>query len=182
MPRELAANVRRIVFFTLLTLLTRVVAATNAPDAGDMPPSYLGHDARDHDVRVEDMRGKVVVVTFWASWCGYCLKELPILANVQKLAGAQQLQVVAISYKEDYENFRKISRKLQKYDLVLTYDGNSAVSKAYGVTAIPHMVMIGRDGRIAQVYQGYDESMLDTIASQLNTLLAAPKPAITQAP
>jgi thiol-disulfide isomerase/thioredoxin len=174
-------HLRRACLFALLMLFTHVAAAGTMPGRGDVPPSYLGRDADDHDVHVEDMHGKVVVITFWASWCGYCLKELPTLASIQKLAGASQLQVVAISYKEDYEKFLKIRHNLRKYNLVLTYDANSAISSAYGVTGIPHMVMIGRDGRIAHVHVGYGDEMLDTIANQLNALLAAPPPA-TQAP
>jgi thiol-disulfide isomerase/thioredoxin len=175
-------QLRPACFFALLVLFTHVAVAAAPPGGGDLAPSALGRDANDHDVRVEDMHGKVVVVTFWASWCGYCLKELPILANIQKLAGADNLQVVAISYKEDHDNFRKIYRTLRKSNLVLTYDTKSTISSAYGVTGIPHMVMIGRDGRIAYVHVGYDESMLDTIANELNTLLAAPVPANTHAP
>jgi thiol-disulfide isomerase/thioredoxin len=169
-------------FVALLLLLTQVAIAGAVPGRGDVPPSYLGRDAHDHDVHVEDMHGKVVVVTFWASWCGYCLKELPTLASIQKLAGTHQLQVVAISYKEDYNNFRQIHHNLRKTDLMLTYDTNAAVSASYGVTGIPQMVMIGRDGRIAYVHVGYDESMLDTIANELNELPAAPVPARMQAP
>ena len=175
-------HLRRACFFALLVLFTHVAMAGTPPGSGDPAPSYLGRDANDHDVRAEDMHGKVIVVTFWASWCGYCLKELPILANVQKLAGANQLQVVAISYKEDYNNFRQIHHNLRKTDLLLTYDTKATASAAYGVTGIPHMVMIGRDGRIAHVHVGYNESMLDTIADELNTLLAAPVPADTHAP
>ena len=88
-------QLRPACFFALLVLFTHVAVAATPPGSGDLPPSALGRDANDHDVRVEDMHGKVVVVTFWASWCGYCLKELPILANIQKLAGADNLQVVA---------------------------------------------------------------------------------------
>lgn len=175
-------KMHRACFFALLVLFAQVAVAGTMPGRGDVPPSYLGRDANGKDVRVEDMRGKVVVVTFWASWCGYCLKELPVLAGIQKLAGGAQLQVVAVSYKEDYDKFLRIRHNLRKYDLVMTYDSNSSISAAYGVTGIPHMVMIGRDGRIAHVHVGYDESMLDTIANQLNTLLAAPKPAAAQAP
>jgi thiol-disulfide isomerase/thioredoxin len=181
-PGKAAMHLRRVCFFALLVLFNYVAMAGAMPGRGDVPPSYLGRDAQDHDVHVEDMHGKVVVITFWASWCGYCLKELPTLASIQKLAGADKLQVVAISYKEDYGNFVKIRHNLRKYNLVLTYDSNSAISAAYGVTGIPHMVMIGRDGRIAHVHVGYDESMLDTIANELNELLAAPVPANTQAP
>jgi thiol-disulfide isomerase/thioredoxin len=168
----------------VVALVPSIRAATTdrVLDSGDVPPSFLGRDANDKDVHVQDMHNKVVVVSFWATWCGYCLKELPILAGIQKLAGGQQLQVVAINTDDDYDKFWKVRRSLKKYNLVMTYD-SGAISKAYGVKGLPHLVMIGRDGRIAYVHEGYDESMLNTIADELNTLLAAaPVPAATHAP
>jgi thiol-disulfide isomerase/thioredoxin len=180
----MAMSIRRAGLFALLVCFTQFAfAAPPVPHLGqgDIPPSFLGRDANDKDVNVEDMRGKVTVVSFWATWCGYCQKELPILASIQKLAGGTQLQVIAVNTNDDYDKFRIVRRRLKKYDLVLTYD-SGAISKAYGVTGLPHLVMIGRDGRIAYVHEGYDESMLDTIASELNTLLAAPVPAPTHAP
>lgn len=159
-----------------LSLLAMAPLARAAVGAGDLPPDFLGHDRNGHDVRVSAMRGKVVLVTFWASWCGYCLKELPILAGIQKLAGPAQLQVVAISHDEELDNFMKIRRRMKNLNLVLTFDAGDAISKTYGVNGIPHMVMIGRDGRVAYVHSGYDESMLDTITDEVNTLLAAPAP------
>jgi thiol-disulfide isomerase/thioredoxin len=165
-----------------LLLLTGAAHASAGPGPGDAPPDFLGRDASGHDVHVQDMHGKVVLITFWASWCGYCLKELPILAGIQKLAGPGQLQVVAISYNEDYDNFRKIHHNLRKENMLLTYDSNASVSKAFGVSGIPHMLMIGRNGRIAHVHVGYDESMLDTIIAEVNALLATPAPDSGHAP
>jgi thiol-disulfide isomerase/thioredoxin len=147
---------------------------------GDVPPDFLGRDANGHEIHVHDLHGKVVLITFWASWCGYCLKELPILASIQKVAGPAQLQVVAISYKEDYDNFRRIHHNLRKESMLLTYDSDASVSKAFGVNGIPHLLMIDRDGRIAHVHVGYGESMLDTIIAEVNALLATQPPAGAQ--
>jgi thiol-disulfide isomerase/thioredoxin len=165
-----------------VSLLVLAPLARAAIGPGDLPPDFLGHDRDGHDVRVSAMHGKVVLVTFWASWCGYCLKELPILAGIQKLAGPAQLQVVAISHDEELETFMKLRRRMKNLSLILTFDGDKTISKAYGVNGIPHMVMIGRDGHVAYVHSGYDESMLGTITDEVNTLLAAPAPANAAAP
>jgi thiol-disulfide isomerase/thioredoxin len=169
-------RIHRALLVAALLLLAGMAQASTGLAQGDVPPDFLGRDSNGHDVHVQDLHGKVVLITFWASWCGYCLKELPILAGIQKLAGPAQLQVVAISYKEDYDNFRKIHHNLRKESMLLTYDSDSTASKAFDVSGIPHILMIGRDGRIAHVHVGYDEAMLDTIVAEVNALLATPAP------
>ncbi|MHA6202840.1 TlpA family protein disulfide reductase [Dyella soli] len=148
------------------------------PGPGDLPPDYLGHDANGHEVHVSALHGKVVIVTFWASWCGYCRKELPVLAALQKLKGTADLQVVGVDHDDDLDTFRQLRRRWKDLDVMLTYDaGDGRIAKPYGVNGIPHMVMIGRDGRIADVYVGYGEDMLDSILARVDELLAEPVPA-----
>ncbi|PWK92028.1 TlpA disulfide reductase family protein [Fulvimonas soli] len=157
----------------LAALLSLGIACAHAA-AGDAPPDYLGTLRDGTPVHAQQFQGKVVVVTFWATWCGYCMKELPVLANIQRLAGAARLQVVAISHDEERSTYVQVARQLKDLGLVLAYDGDKKAAAAFGVNGIPHMVMIGRDGRIAHVHVGYDQDMLPTIADELNALLAAP--------
>ena len=56
---------------------------TDAPNIGAVAPTALGKDGKNKAVDLSGYRGKVVIVTFWASWCGYCLKELPALNDLQ---------------------------------------------------------------------------------------------------
>ena len=74
--------------------------------AGDLPPDVFGKDESGEPISLEKHRGKVVVVTFWATWCPYCLKELPILENIQNVAGKQRVEVIAVNWKEDRETYR----------------------------------------------------------------------------
>jgi len=141
-----------------------------------MAPDGLGRVLSGDAVRVSDFKGKVVVVSFWATWCPYCLKELPILANIQRVAGSEKLAVVAVNT-EDRQVFRNVVRALEKepgLGLRLTYDPDKASQKAYGVSGLPHMLIIDREGRIVRLYVGYGESQLDSIAADLNKALAEP--------
>ncbi|WP_430390823.1 TlpA family protein disulfide reductase [Dyella sp. 20L07] len=163
----------------MLTALALVIASTShaKPGEGDIPPDYLGHDRNGQDVRLSALRGKVVIVSFWASWCGYCMKELPVLAAVQKMKGPADLQVVGVSHEDDLDTFSKIRRRWKDLDIILTYDGgDQRIAKPYGVKGIPHMVMIGRDGRIAHIHIGYGEDMAQQILDEVDELLDQPAP------
>ncbi|MGV7208415.1 TlpA family protein disulfide reductase [Oxalobacteraceae bacterium A2-2] len=158
----------------LLLLAFPVPPAYGAPPAsGDLAPDYVGKTLAGDPLAVSAYRGKVVVISFWATWCPYCLKELPVLEGIQKLAGANKVQVVAINT-EDRETFRDASRVLKNYTLKLAYDPGKKSHDAYGVNGIPHLLIIGRDGRILSVYRGYDESSLNDIVEDLNSAIRAP--------
>ena len=159
--------------FTMLMLLASTVHhASAAPASGDMAPDYIGTTLDDKELALSNFRGKVVV-SFWATWCPYCLKELPILEGIQQSAGAEKVQVIAINT-EERAVFRKVSRALSKLTLGMSYDPGKKSATLYGVNGIPHLVIIGRDGRILNVYRGYDESSLDGIVESLNRAINTP--------
>lgn len=146
------------------------------PDAGDMAPNFVGKTIDGSKVHLADLRGKVVVVSFWATWCGYCLKELPILEGIQKVAGKQHnVQVIAVNT-EDRDTFRRVTRIMKDFTMGMANDHDETGQKAYGVKGIPHLVIVGRDGVIIRVYRGYGEETLDKITEDINLAISA-KPA-----
>ena len=169
---------RRIVatFFAMFF----VVAAHAAIHPGEVPPDALGHTQNGHAVTVSSLHGNVVVISFWATWCGYCMKELPILAGIQTQASDHHLalQVVAVDHKEDHDVFRKSARLLQSRlpNLLVTWDREGAIGRPFGADkGIPVMVLLHRNGSVAHVHVGYSDDMLDTIVGEINRLLAEPQ-------
>lgn len=158
---------------TFLLLSCTVHGASAAPASGDMAPDYLGKTLDGREVAVSHYRGKVVVVSFWATWCPYCMKELPILEGIQQTAGTDKVQVIAINT-EERDVFRKVNRAFSKLALGMSYDPGKKSATLYGVNGIPHLLIIGRDGRILNIYHGYSESLLDGVVESLNAALNAP--------
>lgn len=159
----------------LLLAVLATGSASASPGAGDAAPPALGTDFEGAPVNLAQYAGKAVIVTFWATWCGYCLKELPILENIQNKAGKQQLQVIAVNT-ESREVFRKAARALKSLSLMVAHDTGSMAFTAYGGTGLPHMAIIGRDGNIIRIYRGYDESSLNAIVKDVNQALQMPVP------
>jgi thiol-disulfide isomerase/thioredoxin len=150
-------------------------ATAEPPGPGDVPPPVLGLTPDGDKVSVPDYAGKAVIVTFWATWCPYCIKELPILENVQNRAGKDRIAVIAVNT-ESREVFKRAARLMNaSMHLTLVHDVDGDAQKAYGVNTLPHMVIIGRDGRILRVWHGYAEDRLGAIADDINQALAPPR-------
>ena len=141
------------------------------PKTGDVPPALLGKDREGEVVDLAQHRGKVVVVTFWASWCGPCRRELPMLGKVQEVVGREHLEVIAVNFKEPRRDFNAVIRANKDLDLTYVHDERGIVSDRYGVTALPNMFIIGQDGLIAQTHRGYSENVLQSFMQELLELL-----------
>lgn len=160
----------RAAFLTIVFAFSGVAQARL--EWGDVPPDSLGIDKDKREVKVSDYRGKVVVLTFWATWCGYCLKELPILENVQRKLGPDRVAVVAVNTDKDQDKYRAMRRKMKDFQLTMTVDrGDPDVSAAYEVSGLPHMLMIDKQGKVAFTHVGYSEEMLPRIVDEINELL-----------
>ena len=141
------------------------------PGIGDAPPTIGLKDRGGSVIDLAALQGKVVVVTFWASWCGPCRRELPMLGKVQEVVGREHLEVIAVNFKEPRRDFNAVIRANKDLDLTYVHDERGIVSDRYGVTALPNMFIIGQDGLIAQTHRGYSENVLQSFMQELLELL-----------
>lgn len=134
------------------------------------PDIVLGTTLSGDRAKVSDYPGKVVVISFWASWCSPCRKELPILEGLQ-VQGKGNIQVIAVNI-EKRDVFQKAAKLLSELHLMLVNDRNDRSPSVYGVKSIPQMVIIGKDGRILSIHKGYGEDGLQKIVDEINQALA----------
>jgi thiol-disulfide isomerase/thioredoxin len=153
-------RVQRLLLCVAATLVFQ--AAHAQPKVGDPAPTALGRSRSADDVNLTEFQGKVVAVTFWASWCGPCQRELPLLEKLQKAVGTDRLRVVAVNI-EERQLFRVATRGMSDWSIVIANDPWKERAASYGVNGIPHMVIISRDGVIRQVFRGYSEEKVPTI-------------------
>lgn len=146
-------------------------AGTEQPRPGDIPPDALGRDRDGHDITVSQYRGKVVIVTFWASWCGPCRRELPVLGKVQRAVGHEHLEIIAVNFKQDKRDFNAVIRANRDVALHYIADPKGQVSDSYGVTVLPNMFIIDRDGRVAHVHRGYTAEKTPDFVEEMLALL-----------
>ena len=140
---------------------------------GSVPEGDLGKDIDGNKVLLSDYHGKVVILSFWASWCEPCRKELPVLAGVVKQVGPDHLQVLAVNHRDEPEPFKYVVKVLKDYPIkFMKRDPNAKIARKFGVQGIPRMIIIGRDGKVAADHIGYGEGMIPVLVDELNKLLA----------
>lgn len=142
-------------------------------EVGEAPPDYLGKTRNHEAVRISDHPGKVVIVSFWATWCKPCHQELPVLNLIQQKAGHDRLEVFSVNYKESRRTFKKACDALGDFELTFLRDTGS-ISDTFGVKALPFLVIVGKNGRIRHLQTGYDESEIPLLVRKINEALQEP--------
>jgi thiol-disulfide isomerase/thioredoxin len=121
----------------------------------------------------ESYAKNVVLLDFWATWCGYCVEELPILMKLADEFKDKGVVLYAVDQEEDAETIRKfLQEKDWKLNVVLDTDGKHV--SAYRVNGIPQLVIIGRDGNVHQVHVGFAPELEQLLRTELNAILAKP--------
>jgi peroxiredoxin len=131
------------------------------PSGRTLAPDFNLKDANGKDVKLTDLKGKVVLVNFWATWCEGCQVEIPWLIEFQKEHEARGLVVIGISMDDDgWKSVRPwLKEKKVNYPIVI---GNDGLGKQYGLDGMPLTALVDRKGRIADVHPG----LVDKAATQ----------------
>ncbi len=161
-------NTTIALFFGLALAATpnTAMAATGASvQTGATAPDFPIHLANGVSGRLADLRGHVVVLDFWASWCPWCVKELP---DVNAISRSGDALVVGID-DEDAPTIAKATTALQVAFPTVT-DANDSIEDLYGVTSFPHTVVIDAQGKVSAVIDGYHDD--DTLARAVQSALA----------
>jgi peroxiredoxin len=143
-------SIAAVVFLGSCSGKTPTHASTSAKsDNRKLAPDFTLTDANGNSVKLSDYRGKVVLLNFWATWCGPCALEIPWFVEFQQQYKSKGLEVIGISMDEDGWKVVKpyIQERKVNYRVLL---GNDTVSQLYGgVESLPTTFIIDRDGKFA---------------------------------
>ncbi len=112
-------------------------------------------DVAGKDVHLSEFKGKVLLLDFWATWCGPCKVEIPHFVEFQTTYGRQGLQIVGVSVDDPIDKLEPYTREMKMNYTVLQGLGHDDLQDAYGpILGIPVSVLISRDGKICATHTG----------------------------
>jgi len=138
-----------------------------------MPPDFNGRTADGSDLSLASLKGKVVLLNFWATWCLECRPEMPAFERLHREFSAQGLAVVGINAREETSTIRKYAKELG-LTFPLISDPTGKINSAYGVIGLPTTFLIGRSGRAVALAVGPREWSAKPARALIQALLAEP--------
>ncbi len=142
-------------------------------DVGQTPPPFTLKDISGGDVSLSDFAGKVVVLDLWATWCGPCRQEIPVLVSLYEEFRDRGLVVVGVGLDEGgAEALKPFAEENRMSYPVLV--GDKALGTTYKVTSIPSTYVIGRDGKIASKHVGFSPAVATALREDITKLIEGP--------
>lgn len=141
--------------FLLLLLLAFLAGCSRGPKPpliGNPAPEFTVTDA-DRTVDLKDLKGKVVVLNFWATWCPPCVEEMPSLVKMQKELKDRGVTVLAVSMDDDARQYHTFLEK-NKVDLLTVRDPRQKSNELYGTFKFPETYIIDRQGVLRRKFIG----------------------------
>ena len=144
------------VTFRFVALLAAFIPSASAAgdkglQAGDPFPEVAGFSLEG---KVPNLKGKVVIVDFWASWCGPCKESFPVMEDLQRRFGAKGLVVLAVNVDDDA---RAMASFLKKHPVTLPVvrDAKKKLVSAVNIKSMPCSFVLTREGKVASVHKGF---------------------------
>ena len=117
-------------------------------------PNFTLKSLSGKNLKLSEMTGNVVLINFWASWCGPCREEMPLLNALHKKYEPLGFTVIGVNVEEDVNNARGFLKDFP-VDFPVLLDNQNKVSKQYNVVAMPTTVVVDRDGNMRYLHKGY---------------------------
>lgn len=154
----------------LLLLCVSLALPAAATSISGPAPDFTLKSNNGKNLRLADLRGEVVMINFWASWCGPCRQEMPELNKLHERYKRAGFTVFGVNVENDNSEANRLLEKIP-VDFPILYDTSSQVSKLYDVDAMPTTVLVDRDGNLRYLHRGYKPGYEDTYRQQIKALI-----------
>lgn len=164
-PMNLAQSTASVFALCTTSLCLALETDTSAPDF--VLPTL---ESTSTTVQLSEQRGKVVLVDFWAAWCGPCRKSMPMLEELYQKHKDSGFTILAISLDDSIQTATRFASQFQTtYPLLI--DSQADIADLYQVIGMPTSYLIDRDGKVIWKHQGFKPADMKKISQQVETAL-----------
>lgn len=159
-------------FLRALSLFLWFPIIALAAKVGDTPPAVAGADLQSgQPVDLAALRGRVVLVDFWASWCAPCLKSLPLYAGLRDEFARGDFEIIAINVDEDVGDAKAFLQRVGVQFAIVHDDGSLA--SAWSPPTMPTSFLIDRQGLVHSRHIGFKPGDIDALRTEIRSLIEA---------
>lgn len=167
-----AQQMKKIIQNLLMVVLAGLVVLPVAAEIKPLKeaPDFTLKSNQGTNIRLSELRGEVVLINFWASWCGPCRDEMPLLNDIYLKFRDKGFKLLGVNVEEDFRKGKIMVRDL-KIVFPILLDSENTVSKKFDIDAMPTTVLVDRDGNIRYIHMGYLPGYEDEYLKQVRELL-----------
>jgi len=158
---------------SIIALVFSVFAASSLASSGmegQLAPDFALKSSTGENLRLSEFRGDVVMINFWATWCGPCRQEMPLLDELYARYQRVGFSLLGVNIDDDSGRAMDMIEELGVNFPVL-FDARKEVSKLYEVEAMPVTVIVDRTGTVRYIHHGYKPGYEDKYLDQIRSLL-----------
>jgi len=156
----------RVLVLAWMVLSSAVLAADVTGEA----PDFTLKSRSGENIKLSDLRGDVVMINFWASWCGPCRQEMPHLETLSKEYKDYGFTLLGVNLDEKQPQAEKLLAQIP-VSFPILFDPTSSISKLYNIDAMPTTILIDRDGNLRHLHRAYRPGFEDIYSDQIKALV-----------
>jgi cytochrome c biogenesis protein CcmG/thiol:disulfide interchange protein DsbE len=167
----------KVLFLTITLALSFIIVPTSMMQKLDNfkvygqalreAPDFVLYDMEGKSFKLSQLKGKVVLLDFWATWCPFCRKSIPILISLYNEYKDKGLEIVGVALEYDGGKVLKIFAEKEKINYTVLI-GNEKVAREYSAYGVPTRFLINREGQIVERFVGFqNREVLESAIKEL---------------
>ncbi len=156
--------------FAILLCTAFLCLSAQAKPLSGAAPDFTLKTLDGSNFRLEEHRGEVLFINFWATWCGPCRQEMPLLNELHERYSAAGFKILGVNVEEDSAGAATMAKKMG-LSFPILFDTESNVSQLYNVDAMPSSVLVDRNGKMRYLHRGYKPGYEEEYRAQIKELI-----------
>jgi len=163
---------RFLACFAVALAAAEFAAGASATEVGEPAPAFALPTAAGETIALDKLKGRVVYVDFWASWCGPCRRSFPWMNEMQQKYGAAGFTVVGVNVDKRRPDAEKFLQQTPA-TFTIVHDPAGKTPEAYGVKGMPSSYLVDANGKVVAVESGFRDEQKAEFEARIKTLLPA---------